>query len=209
MTLAVTLMLFDPGWPRQFVRWLQSKRGRPAFAWTQYESTGNSGYTYGKNKSIGILVVVGISIWLIVQVTVPLRHWFIPGDVAWNEAGHRFSWRMKLRDKRGSSKFFVVVNDAPAVIVHPKSHLIRKQYRKMNCVPDLIWQYAQFLEDEYATHPDDDVKVYVEAFCSLNTREHASLINRLVDLTSIERDEPVENWVLPNTKELPNKFISL
>ncbi len=209
MTLAVTLMLFDPDWPRQFIGWLQSKRGRPALAWTQSELTDNSDYAHGKNSSIGILIVIGVSIWLIVQITVPLRHWFIPGDVAWNEAGHRFSWRMKLRDKRGSSKFFVVVNDAPAVIVHPKQHLIRKQYRKMNCVPDLIWQYAQFLEYQYATRPDDDVKVYVEALCSLNTREHASLINRLVDLTSIERDEPVENWVLPNTKEMPNKFLSL
>ena len=79
----------------------------------------------------------------------------------------------------------------------------------MNCIPDLIWQYAQFLDVEYTKQPNDEVKVYVDSVCSLNTREPANLINRLVDLTAIERTEPVQNWILPMTKELPRKFISL
>ena len=29
----------------------------------------------------------------------------IPGNVDWTEEGHRFSWRMKLRDKRGDVRF--------------------------------------------------------------------------------------------------------
>ena len=208
MTIAATLMLFDPDWPKQFMAWFRAKRGlthREVFA----SSNSTEAVAPPLSKLKNTFIVFAISAWLIVQVTVPLRHWFMPGNVAWNEAGHRYSWRMKLRDKRGSAQFFVVVNDNPAIKIDSKTHLNRKQIRKMSCIPDLIWQYAQFLEQEYKAQDTDNIKVYVQAMCSLNTREPASLINRLVDLTSIERTEPVQNWILPMTKELPKKFISI
>jgi hypothetical protein len=41
------------------------------------------------------------------QVLFPLRHFYYPGDVVWNEEGHRYSWRMKLRDKSGIAIFNV------------------------------------------------------------------------------------------------------
>lgn len=233
MTIAATLMLFDPDWPKQFYQWVCVKRGTSTPVHPGIQSSDPRSIVSNADHASGIAgsnlsdaletlptdkthlsllkacVVIFVSIWLIVQTVVPLRHWFIPGDVAWNEAGHRFSWRMKLRDKRGTAQFYVVVNDNPSVLADPKQHLNSRQIRKMNCVPDLLWQYAQFLEGEHSRQPGDEVEVYVDARCSLNTREPASLINRLVDLTSIDRTEPVENWVLPLTKELPAKFISL
>lgn len=207
MTLAATLMLFDPDWPKQFRQWLRVRRAQhlpPISENTNIVSnaTITSAYNF-RNIAIGLVIFF----WLLMQAVVPLRHWFIPGNVAWNEAGHRFSWRMKLRDKRGTAKFYLVVNDNAPIVVDPNEHLSRKQIRKMSCIPDLIWQYAQFLENEYGQQADDNVKVYVEAMCSLNTREPASMINRLIDLTDIERTEPVENWVLPMTKELPRKYL--
>jgi len=45
-----------------------------------------------------ILSLVGT--YLALQIFVPLRHWLYPGAVQWTEEGHRFSWRMKLRDKQ-------------------------------------------------------------------------------------------------------------
>jgi len=209
MTAAATLMLFDPDWPKQFYRWFRSKQGfLVSEALTRKSINQNTNSLPGINM-MNIAIVLLVSSWLVVQVVVPLRHWFIPGNVAWNEGGHRFSWRMKLRDKRGTAKFYVVVNDKSGLLVDSNQHLNRRQVRKMSCNPDLIWQYAQFLEDEYTKKSDDDVKVYVDALCSLNTREPANLINRLVDLTSIERTEPVQKWVLPMTKALPRKYISL
>lgn len=233
MTLAATLMFFNSDWPKQCNRWFRDRRGLEmtktdaihgavhslandtAPSCTPVATHGvTHGVTHGKAAiSSGgfkhFAVTLAIVGWLAIQIVTPLRHWFIPGNVAWNEAGHRFSWRMKLRDKRGLAKFYVVVNNMESVIVEPNVHLNRKQIRKMNCVPDLIWQYAQFLDREYTKHESDDVKVYVDAMCSLNTRESASLINRLVDLTSIDRSEPVENWVLPMTKELPKKYLPI
>ena len=39
------------------------------------------------------------------QMLFPLRAYALyPGDVTWTEMGHRYSWRMKLRDKAGFAK---------------------------------------------------------------------------------------------------------
>jgi len=209
MTLAATLMLFDPDWPKQIYRWFRARRGLSMSKTTTKNSVSNDAVQNTGSGLRNTVVVLAISGWLAIQVVVPLRHWFLPGNVAWNEAGHRFSWRMKLRDKRGLAKFYVVVNDKPSVLVDPTLHLNSKQIRKMNCIPDLIWQYAQFLDHEYTKHADDDVKVFVDAQCSLNTRANAGLINRLVDLTSIDRTEPVQNWILPMAKELPRKYLPI
>ncbi len=204
MTLAATLLVFDPDWPKQFGRWLQTK----GFLSSRVISSSAAGEAIIPHKPATIFVLI-MSLWLVAQVLVPLRHHFYPGNVAWNEAGHRFSWRMKLRDKRGYALFYVVVNGEPAIKVDPKTHLNRKQVFKMTCIPDLIWQYAQFLETQYQTNDNHHVQVYVDTACSLNVREPATLINRLVDLTAIPRTHPVNEWVLPLNKPLAKPFLPL
>lgn len=211
MTIAATLVFFDPGWPRQLYSWWLEKRGKSTATewssaeenqWLQTQQIGNTTAT-------GFLIVAFVCSWLATQVLVPLRHWQIPGDVAWNEAGHRFSWRMKLRDKRGAATFYVVKNGEKAIVVNPRNNLTARQFRRMSCIPDLIWQYAQHLDNEFTTSATDEVQVYVDTNCTLNTREPAPLINRLVDLSGIPRNEPVQNWVLPNNKLLPKKFLPI
>jgi len=53
------------------------------------------------------------------QIYLPLRHLTYPGDVAWNEYGHRFSWRMKLRDKQCS----LVMWTENGTIYRPTKHM--------------------------------------------------------------------------------------
>lgn len=43
--------------------------------------------------------------YFILQIALPLRHWFIKGDVLWTEEGHRLSWRMMLRSRSGFTNF--------------------------------------------------------------------------------------------------------
>ena len=42
------------------------------------------------------------------QLLFPLRHHLYPGPVTWTEEGHKYSWRMKLRDKDGWVRFRLV-----------------------------------------------------------------------------------------------------
>lgn len=205
MTIAATLILFDPNWPRQFFRFLQSRfkllEGRNLERSTRSPSVVESGQTATR-----LIILAFVASWLVVQIAVPLRHHFRPGNVAWNEDGHRFSWRMKLRSKRGTAQFYLRYDDGSLLDVNVHDHLTRKQANKMACIPDLIWQFAQFVEEEYRRSDVDDPAVYVITRCSLNTRESVPLVSELVDLTSIPRTEPTNNWLLPNSKSLPSRI---
>ena len=202
MTLAATLLLFDPGWPRQFLSWLNA-RGR-ASKWQVLSRPVEQNTHDAKGSLVGRCVVLAmVGVWLLVQVATPLRHHFRPGNVAWNEDGHRFSWRMKLRSKRGTAMFYLKFDDGTFLDIDPADHLTRQQARKMACIPDLVWQFAQFLEQTHRRSPTDDPAVHVVSSCSLNTREPVPLVSEYVDLTSIDRNTPSTEWLLPNNKPLP------
>lgn len=48
------------------------------------------------------VTVALLAVFVAIQIGMPLRHHLDPGDVAWTEEGHRYSWRMKLRSKSGN-----------------------------------------------------------------------------------------------------------
>ena len=214
MTIGATLMLFDADWPRQFARWLSARRAllRDSRArlrgWLQRIAVppdlNRAWPALTIAPTMRTVIVVGVCVWLSVQIVVPLRHFTAPGHVAWNEDGHRFSWRMKLRSKIGTATFSVIRDNGQRWTVTPEQYLNGKQVRKMTCIPDLIWQFAQFLETRYSEDGQYEVAVHADARCSLNTREPAPLVNRLVDLTTVKRSDPVTDWTYPLAKSLPN-----
>ncbi len=203
MTLAATLLLFDPDWPRQVVRWwLTRQNADTGHRWhaltVPAESAPHSGPAGATSRRLlSVMIVTGVCIWLVLQVVVPLRHLAAPGNVAWNEDGHQFSWRMKLRSKQGTVRFIVVSEDGKRTVVNPANHLNPRQVRTIACIPDLIWQFARFLDERHRGIDGQDVKVYAQASCSLNDRPAANLVDNRVDLSSIPRDEPVSHWILP------------
>ncbi len=150
-----------------------------------------------------VLIMALMILWLSSQVLVPMRNWFIPGNVAWTEDGHRFSWRMKLRSKSGVAIFHVSADDQKWT-VHPKEHLNARQVRKMSCIPDMIWQFGQFLEQEWQREGYSDVTVTVESYCSLNGRDRQLFFKPDLDLTTVSRDERAVNWLVELTQPLKN-----
>ncbi|HKJ48456.1 MAG TPA: HTTM domain-containing protein, partial [Christiangramia sp.] len=107
-------------------------------------------------------LIGAMSVWFAIQICLPLRHWFFQDDVLWTEEGHRLSWRMMLRGKSGRIAFKVVEKGTTdTVFVDKKKFLSRKQMRAINTKPDLIWQFAQRIEGNYAEQ-GKDVEVYAE-----------------------------------------------
>ncbi|ASJ72186.1 HTTM domain-containing protein [Granulosicoccus antarcticus] len=217
LTISATLILFDADWPRQFARWLSERKwarrtGDPGgfSRCLAHIAEPLSSVAYRPGLTLSPVwrrsIVIGVCVWLSVQLVVPLRHLAAPGNVAWNEDGHRFSWRMKLRSKQGTTKFVVIREDGKRWQVDPAEYLNKKQVGKMACIPDLIWQFAQFLDTTYSENGRFQIAVHADAMCSLNTRERAPLVNRLVDLSMVKRSEPVTQWTYPLTKRLPHQL---
>ena len=140
-----------------------------------------------------------IVLWFGFQILFPLRHLLYPGNVSWTEEGHRFSWQMKLRDKRTQAVF--TVRD-PATgyqwQITPYDLLERHQSGKVGSRPDMVLQYAHYLArlfDEQEGIPGVEVRARVCA--SLNGRPAALLIDPERDLTQIERSLARADWILP------------
>ncbi|UOB16193.1 HTTM domain-containing protein [Abyssalbus ytuae] len=148
------------------------------------------------------LMVIG-SIYFLVHISLPLRHWLIKDDVLWTEEGHRLSWRMMLRSKQGYISFKVVdKNSGQTSIVYPKDYLSKKQQRIIATKPDVIWQFVQRLKKNY-NNEGKEVAIYINrSKVRVNNGELMPFIDPDVDLAS-EKWHPLKHhtWILPYKKE--------
>lgn len=150
--------------------------------------------------------VLIFTLYFIVQIGLPLRHWFFKDDVLWTEEGHRLSWRMMLRSKSGYTAYRVV--DAKTNVVIPikmDDYLSKNQQRTASTKPDVIWQFSQYLKKDFAKK-GIDVKVFVNANVRVNGRDMQPLIDPEVDLANVEWN-PLKHseWLLPSQQEDPYK----
>ncbi|NJM93504.1 MAG: HTTM domain-containing protein [Cytophagales bacterium] len=67
-------------------------------------SLGASSRSTSLRGSTGLLILLGIH--FVIQLAMPLRYLAYPGNLFWHEQGYRFSWRVMLMEKAGSSEFW-------------------------------------------------------------------------------------------------------
>jgi len=163
-------------------------------------------FRYGKAPSIPrkrfslqpykILFAI-LTIFFLIQVTIPFRHVLYPGNVSFTEEGHRFSWHMKLRTKKADADFYVHDSSRNySVKINPRDYLTSRQRKKMEKRPDMILQFAHHVEDELLTRGYGDVEFYAYVRVSLNGRDERYLIDPTVDLTKEERNLRHADWIL-------------
>jgi hypothetical protein len=136
---------------------------------------------------------------VLAQCLLPFRHLLVPGPVDWTEEGHRFAWRMKLRDKRGTMEF-VAVNKrtgeshplAPAVAA-----LTPVQRHMMLHDPEMMRQFAVWIASELERSGYDPVAVRAETAISLNGRPPQPLVDPAVDLAAQPRRRGAAPWIVP------------
>ena len=148
-------------------------------------------------------------IYFTIQLALPLRHWFIRGDVLWTEEGHRLSWRMMLRSRTGHTEIYVVDKSTEKrTKVNLAGMLSLKQHRAISTKPDVIWQFCQRLRKEY----DDrgkKIEVYVNCRVSINGHPFHTLIDPKVDMAAARWDYFWHNdWILLPDLYEPSKSAS-
>lgn len=110
---------------------------------------------------------------------------------------------MMLRSKSGIILFKVVDKERPkdTLYIQNNLYLTPKQQKALATKPDLIWQFAQHLEKDYAKQ-GREIEVYVESQLSVNGRPYVQYIDPHVDLAAEQwryfRHSP---WILPAPKE--------
>jgi hypothetical protein len=144
------------------------------------------------------LIVGLLGIWGFVQIAMPLRHYFIPGNVSWTEEGHRFSWHMKLRSKNGELKIFIydpLTNTKE--IVYPSDYMKSWQYENMVTKPYLLLQFAKYLDNELVKQGKVFHQILVEASAGLNYRKLQPFIDPKADISKQTFSEFRHNaWII-------------
>lgn len=179
LMIAATTLFLAPDWPRRLrdrvrVRLGAEARPGPALAAPPAQVGPRGAWT-----------LAWLAVYLAWQLLFPLRHWLYPGDVAWTEEGHKFAWRMKLRDKAGTVRFLArdpVTGETEAIDVRP--YLKSWQRRAMGGKPEMIHQFARFLAGELRAQGRGRLEIHAIAWASLNGRRWRLLIDPAADLAA-------------------------
>ncbi|MCB9752911.1 MAG: HTTM domain-containing protein [Myxococcales bacterium] len=140
------------------------------------------------------VLIAALALHLAIQLLLPWRHLLYPGDVAWNEEGGRFAWRVMLVEKVGS----VTLRLRDPVsgrrwTVHPEDHLTPLQAKEMSVQPDMILAFARWVAARHGA----PVEVRADALVTMNGRPAARLVDPARDLAR-ERDTlRPKPWILP------------
>lgn len=193
LMLACNLFFLPTSWPRNLPPRLKEYLPLP-----DNTLTASTPSTWPSPSPVSRLGLTALCLYLGVQVLMPLRHHLYPGDVAWTEEGHRFSWRMKLRDKRGHSTFLVHLDDRSSPLrINPRDLMPDYQYRKLVCEPDMLLIYAAHLSEKHRTPGKPAPRVTVDSSCTLNSHPAGPLIDPKVDLARQEDQLLPVSWILP------------
>jgi hypothetical protein len=207
LSISLSLLFFPPDWPRrawafaqQKISWLQ----RVERWWDKkLQAHGNMP---DNNLADGVppaypvpIVKAALAFLILFHLAMPLRHWLFPGDVAWTEEGHRFSWRMMLRSKRGYGHFDIKnLQTGELTQIDASDFLTDRQLEKVFTHPDMVLQFAHYLRDLWHRRGVPDVAVYANIRGSLNGRKTQPFIDGEMDLAKVEW-EPLKTtaWVFP------------
>jgi hypothetical protein len=214
--IAATLLFFPPTWPKTVWRHVErllpppdapnsanaassaapspGAPASPAPAATPVERPQTRRWP-GRAESL-VLGVLGI--FVLAQVLIPFRHWLYPGDVAWTDEGHRFSWRMKLRSRTYDLTYLAMTPSTGRVWeLNPGHFITRWQADNMDGRPDMALQLAHWMADRLRREGYEDVQIHVQALTSLNGRKRQHLIDPTVDLGNTPRDLWPATWLVP------------
>jgi hypothetical protein len=144
-----------------------------------------------------------ICIFLIIQLILPIRYKFYPGELFWNERGYRFSWRVMLVEKKGFTTFKVIDKENDKVFyVDNEAYLTEFQEKQMSFQPDFIYEFANYLGDSYSSKGFREVEIHVDSFVTLNGRRSERLIKPNTNIYKVERSTFYKKYIIPYKYEI-------
>ena len=151
------------------------------------------------NNKFSIII---LSLFFILQLTIPLRNLAYSGNLMWHEQGYRFSWRVMLMEKIGYTTFKVLNKDnGQSFIVDNDEFLTSYQKKQMNFQPDFILEYAHYLGRHFKNKGLKNIEVYADSYVSLNGRKSQRFINPNINLLAETESFANKNWILPLKNE--------
>ncbi|HEY3493183.1 MAG TPA: HTTM domain-containing protein [Polyangiaceae bacterium] len=201
------LVFFPPEWPRRLLARARSRLGARRTRTATLPPPSPAAPAFGplgppSRWALGALAFGAV--YCALHLALPLRYLAYGGNVLWHEQGMRFSWRVMLRAKGGSTTFLVKSPEqGRRFYVEPRDYLTRMQEYEMSSQPDLIVQLAHHIRDDYSRRGFGSVEVYANSRVSLNGRRSVPFLDPSVDLARIPERLDLRDLVLPPPTETP------
>ena len=193
--IATTTLFFSPSWPRLMVNRFAKKQ-----IWSKNKINQVKITKLSKKQK---LTIAALGFWVLLMISLPLRHLLVPSNVSWTEEGHKFAWHMKLRTKTAEGKLFI--KDKKGILIDSirvESALKHWQSKKLKTRPKLIWQFAHKIKEEYKKK-GQEVSVHADIKASLNGRPYQQFTNPEVDIANQPYPIWKVDWIIPLTTPLP------
>ncbi len=144
------------------------------------------------------LLTLTLILYFTIQLLLPFRYLLYPGHLFWTEQGYRFSWRVMLMEKAGTAFFYVKdPKTGQKGEVNNRDFLTPFQERQMSTQPDMILQYAHYLETIYQQKGFHDPQITVESYVTLNGSGSRLYIDSTIDLRHEPDNLLLKTWILP------------
>lgn len=187
LAIATTTLFLAPDWPSKLLGRLRKRDVHPPADTGPLRGTTTRGLR------------VALALFLLVQLLLPFHHMLYPGDHNWTEEGHRFSWFLVQRDKKGRIMYLAKVPETGQQFrIEPDKYLNPRQVRKLAINPDMMLQFAHFMERELQKDLPGDIEIYVVSRVRLNRRDYAPLVAQDLDLSRQPRHWGHYDWIAPH-----------
>ena len=203
--ILATLIFFPAGFHLKMIAWI----GRPFQKITLFHRIPVR-YAFPQPGALfKKLTVLGICIYILIQIVVPWRFLLYPGKLFWTEQGYRFSWRVMLMEKAGYVIFYIKDPKTGGVSeAYASDYLTPNQEKMMATQPDMILQYAHFLAGKYKEKGIANPEVRVAAYVTLNGTRSKLFIDPKKDLTTVKAGFRHKDWILPFEQKIPDQISS-
>ena len=193
LAITATALFFWPSWPRRI--FVALRLARPFSAPDHWRVPSRRTQT---------VVLSFVSLYLAIQVLLPLRHFLWRGGVEWTYAEHCFSWRMLLLNIYARPIFYVTdPNTGRTRAVDPRQFLSPKQAGKLGYLPDFPVQFAHYLATVMPRKGPKPLQVEARILISINGRKPQLYVDPNVDLAAESRSLGRPRWLRPVREPLP------
>jgi hypothetical protein len=194
LSIAATTMFLSPDWPRRVWSALRNRKTALQPDRAQISPTAQR------------VTLTLLSLYVAVQMLVPLRHFLYHGGVEWWYSEHRFSWRMLIQRPWAQCYFYVTdPNTGATAQVRPIEHLSPWQAQELGFRPDMIVQFAKYLAESFPHFGPKPLRVEARVSVSIHGRKPQLLIDPNVDLASEKITIGRPRWLLEIHEPLPTR----
>ncbi len=193
LAIAATTLFLSSSWPRRIISIFRRNIPSPTMKTAALPPPWKR-----------ILILSLVTLYIVIQMLVPLRHFLYPGGIEWTYMEHRFSWQMMLTRHVTYTLFYVTdPNTGREFRVKPEKYLDLQQTIHMGWRPELVRQFACFLANKMPRLGPESPRVQARMYVSVNGRKPRLFLNPNANLAAEPRPWGRPSWLLQIDDPLP------